>query len=72
MALFSVYSLSDDDHFSPIGEFDTLPEARFQAERVANFSPTGVRVRVYLDDMHVLEVRSGVTQPSLWYSGEWI
>jgi hypothetical protein len=72
MALFKVFSLSDDDHFSSMGEFETLSEARFQAERVADLSPTGVRVRIYLDCLHVLEVRSGNTQPSLWYSGGWI
>jgi hypothetical protein len=72
MAFFRLFALSDDGHLTSVGNEYDFAEARFQAERVANFSPTGTRVRIYLDGLHVMEVRGGVTQPSLWHSGEWI
>ena len=50
------YLLADND----------LAMARFQAERIADLSPAGTNVVVYLDGFPLFAVRGTITQPGIW------
>jgi hypothetical protein len=70
---YEVYSVAADTvltemdvrHF-PLGFYETLAEAQFHAEKVADLSPTGLPVRIYYNGALLMEVNKGATQPSLF------
>jgi len=66
MTLMSVDKRNGYTH-AYLMEVDDFSTARMKAESIADFTPEGQFVRIYLGGLPVLEVAKGSTQPSLWF-----
>lgn len=65
---FEVFTVQEerDDRHSRIGGYETLGEALFQAEKLAETPYGGMKVRIYRDGTLLMEVNKRANQPGLF------